>query len=170
MGKTLSGDQIFSISYHRLVTDKDTFRTSCRTCGIEHIGSIDTHRTGCQTIGHLAIQSLRHPLLQRRRHATGQMDGKIGDHEVYGLGSAEGNHLTSGQRRGLLLHHLPQTGIGIRVAVTNDGGLLGIAQGILLEIVNKSHRAASLRSTIATILSSERRLRGVASVASRVML
>ena len=99
------------------------------------------------------------------------MGGEVGDEEVDGLGGTESVDLTQRltQREALRMDCLPKTGVGERLAPTDYSDLIRITPGILLKIVDEHHFSESLDSTRATRLSSERRLRGVASVASRVM-
>ena len=109
-------------------------------------------------------------MFQRRRHPTSQMNGHVGDEEINVLRRAKTDHFMRMEILCTTGHLLPQLGIGQGRVSTDNGNLVWITPSILMQIVFEIHPFSdNLRSTRATRLSRERRLRGVASEASRVM-
>jgi hypothetical protein len=78
--EALTSNQILCISDEGTMTDHHTFRLTRSACGIENIGY--TVGRLSQTATDFLEQGIRHTVLQRGRHAAGQMDGHIGDKEI----------------------------------------------------------------------------------------
>ena len=128
--EALPCNQVLRIGHDGTMADDNTFRLTCRTRSIEHVSRALRHLTGRQPSGNLLKQGLWRILLQRGSHTACQMDGQIGDEEVYRLRGAESDYLSTGEIRCPLLYPLPELGISQRLLATDHSRFLRIALGI----------------------------------------
>ena len=134
MGKTLTCNQILCISNEGAMTDHHTFRLAGSACGIENI---------CYSVGRLTQaatdfleQGIRHTMFQRGRHASGEMNGHVGDKEVNVLRRTETDHFMRTEIVRTTFHLLPQLGISQILIPTDYSDLIRISDGVLSQIIN----------------------------------
>ena len=91
LGEALPGNEVLGIGKDSLVTHHDTLRAACGACGVEHVSGASGTTVGGQ-LGRDSLEGfLGHVALQRGGNEAKTVEGEIGDEEVDGRRSTEGD-------------------------------------------------------------------------------